>query len=190
MLLNDVQITERCRLPAAPMIDPFLPTQVKRDGNSQKLVSFGLSSFGYDIRVADEFMIFTNLNQSIVDPKAVDENAFVKRTTREPVILPPNSFMLCRTMEWLNMPDDVMAICIGKSTYARCGLIVNVTPIEPGWKGQITIEVSNTTPLPARVYPMEGIAQLVFLKGDRPHVTYADRQGKYMNQLGVTLPRV
>lgn len=167
------------------MIDPFHEKQ-----KGQGIISYGLSSYGYDARLADEFMIFTNVDNAIVDPKNFDESSFVERKT-DVCIIPPNSFALCRTMEYFKIPEDVLVICLGKSTYARCGLIVNVTPLEPGWEGQVTLEISNTTPLPAKVYANEGICQFLFYKGDTPcEVTYADRAGKYMGQKGVTLPRL
>ncbi|HEY8484399.1 MAG TPA: dCTP deaminase [Longimicrobiales bacterium] len=167
------------------MIEPFEPRQV-REG----VVSYGLSSFGYDIRVADEFKVFTNVYGAIVDPKNFDPRSFVD-IRGDCCIVPPNSFALARTLERFRIPEDVLAICVGKSTYARCGIVVNVTPLEPGWCGYLTLEISNTTPLPAKIYAGEGIAQLIFLQGDEvPEVTYAQRQGKYQNQVGVTLPRL
>ena len=167
------------------MIDPFEPVQV-RDGN----ISYGLSSYGYDIRVLSEFKVFTNVHNSIVDPKNFDDRSFVDIEGSE-CIIPPNSFALARTEEHFRIPRDVLVICVGKSTYARCGLIVNVTPLEPTWEGYLTLEISNTTPLPAKVYGGEGIAQLLFFEGDEePETAYADRQGKYMEQTGVTLPKM
>tara|TARA_B100001013_G_scaffold182786_1_gene110129 strand:+ start:1767 stop:2270 length:504 start_codon:yes stop_codon:yes gene_type:complete len=167
------------------MIDPFEPVQV-RDGN----ISYGLSSYGYDIRVSSEFKVFTNVHNSIVDPKNFDDRSFVDIEGSE-CIIPPNSFALARTEEHFRIPRDVLVICVGKSTYARCGLIVNVTPLEPTWEGYLTLEISNTTPLPAKVYGGEGIAQLLFFEGDEePETAYADRQGKYMEQTGVTLPKM
>ena len=167
------------------MISPFEDKQV-RDGK----ISYGLSSFGYDARVSDEFKIFTNVNSEIVDPKDFKPTNFV--TKNVPVcIIPPNSFALARTIERFKIPKNIMVICLGKSTYARCGIIVNVTPLEPGWEGHVTLEFSNTTPLPAKIYANEGVAQFIFLKGNEtPEVTYADRNGKYMGQTGVTLPKV
>jgi dCTP deaminase len=157
------------------MISPFEEKQVR--GNS---ISYGLSSFGYDARVSDEFKIFTNVNSEIVDPKNFKPTNFVTKNTSE-CIIPPNSFVLARTVEKFKIPDDVLVICLGKSTYARCGIIVNVTPLEPGWEGYVTLEFSNTTPLPAKIYANEGVAQFIFLKGnEKPEVTYADRDGKYM----------
>ena len=167
------------------MIKPFVNKQVRRGK-----ISFGLSSYGYDARVANEFKIFTNVNSEIVDPKNFKPTNFVTKKISE-CIIPPNSFVLARTVEKFKIPDDVLVICLGKSTYARCGIIVNVTPLEPGWEGYVTLEFSNTTPLPAKIYANEGVAQFVFLKGnEKPEVTYADRDGKYMGQTGVTLPKV
>ncbi|MDR3515752.1 MAG: dCTP deaminase [Azospirillaceae bacterium] len=167
------------------MIEPFVEKQ-NRDG----VISFGLSSYGYDARVADEFKIFTNVDNAIVDPKAFSDQGFVDRKTAVCVI-PPNSFALARTVEYFRVPRDILVICLGKSTYARCGLIVNVTPLEPEWEGHVTLEISNTTPLPAKVYANEGLCQFLFLKGDGPcETSYRDRAGKYMGQLGVTLPRL
>lgn len=169
----------------ADMISPFIEGQ-KRDG----VISYGLSSFGYDARVADEFLIFTNVDNALVDPKNFNETAFVRRKTNE-CIIPPNSFVLARTVEYFKIPNDVLVICLGKSTYARCGIIVNVTPLEPGWEGHVTLEFSNTTPLPAKIYANEGACQFLFLKGsETPEVTYKDRNGKYMGQRGVTPPKI
>ena len=167
------------------MISPFIEKQVR--GNK---ISYGLSSFGYDARVSSEFKIFTNVISEIVDPKNFKSTNFV--TKNGPVcIVPPNSFALARTVEKFKIPKDIMVICLGKSTYARCGIIVNVTPLEPGWEGYVTLEFSNTTPLPAKIYANEGVAQFIFLKGNEtPEVTYADRDGKYMGQTGVTLPKI
>ena len=167
------------------MIDPFVDGQ-KRDG----AISYGLSSYGYDARVASEFKIFTNVNSAVVDPKDFSMNSFVERDT-DICIIPPNSFALARTVEYFRIPRDVLVICLGKSTYARCGIIVNVTPLEPGWEGHVTLEFSNTTPLPARIYANEGAAQFLFLQGNEPcETSYADRAGKYMGQKGVTLPKL
>tara|TARA_B100001123_G_C15014415_1_gene908900 strand:- start:48 stop:602 length:555 start_codon:yes stop_codon:yes gene_type:complete len=167
------------------MIKPFVSEQ-KRD----KSISYGLSSFGYDVRVSNEFKIFTNVDSVIVDPKNFKSNSFVSRKANECVI-PPNSFVLASTVEYFKVPKDILVICLGKSTYARCGIIVNVTPLEPGWEGHVTLEFSNTTPLPAKIYANEGAAQFVFLKGNEvPEVTYEQRNGKYMKQKGVTLPKV
>jgi dCTP deaminase len=167
------------------MIAPFEEKQ-RREG----VISYGLSSYGYDARAADEFKIFTNVDNAVVDPKDFSAHSFVDRKT--PVcVIPPNSFALTRTVECFKIPRDVLVICLGKSTYARCGLIVNVTPLEPEWEGHVTLEISNTTPLPARVYANEGICQFLFLKGEGPcETSYADKGGKYMHQTGVTLPRM
>lgn len=167
------------------LIEPFEGGQVKAG-----VVSYGVSSYGYDIRVGEEFKIFTNVNSSIVDPKAFDPASFVDVKTKV-CIVPPNSFALARTVEYFRIPRNVLAICLGKSTYARCGIIVNVTPFEPGWEGFVTIEISNTTPLPAKIYANEGIAQVLFFEADEEcAVSYADRHGKYQGQTGVTLPRI
>lgn len=167
------------------MISPFVEKQ-----RGQNVISYGLSSYGYDARVSDEFMIFTNVDNAIVDPKNFDSNSFVERKT-DICVIPPNSFALARTVEYFKIPKDVLVVCLGKSTYARCGLIVNVTPLEPGWEGHVTLEISNTTPLPAKVYANEGIAQFLFYQGNEPcEISYADRAGKYMGQTGVTLPRL
>ncbi len=167
------------------MIAPFVENQ-----NRGHNISFGLSSYGYDARVSNEFKIFTNVHSTVVDPKNFSQESFV--TKKEDVcIIPPNSFVLASTVEYFKIPRDVLVICLGKSTYARCGIIVNVTPLEPEWEGHVTLEFSNTTPLPAKIYANEGACQFVFLKGDQsPEVSYADRKGKYMKQLGVTLPKV
>jgi dCTP deaminase len=167
------------------MITPF-NEKLSKDG----VISYGLSSYGYDARLSDEFMIFTNVDNAIVDPKAFNNQSFVERKT-DVCVIPPNSFVLCRTVETFKIPRDVLVVCLGKSTYARCGLIVNVTPLEPEWEGQVTLEISNTTPLPAKVYANEGIAQFLFFKGDEVcETSYADRAGKYMGQQGVTLPKL
>jgi dCTP deaminase len=167
------------------MIEPFVDRQT-REG----VISYGLSSYGYDARVAPEFRVFTNVDNALVDPKNFSDRSFVERTG-ESCVIPPNSFALARTVEYFKIPRDVLVICLGKSTYARCGMIVNVTPLEPEWEGHVTLEISNTTPLPARVYANEGICQFLFLKGDAPpEISYADRKGKYMRQRGVTLPKL
>tara|TARA_B110000438_G_C15415371_1_gene479451 strand:+ start:52 stop:606 length:555 start_codon:yes stop_codon:yes gene_type:complete len=167
------------------MIKPFVDKQ-----KSNKNISYGLSSFGYDARVSNTFKVFTNVDSVIVDPKNFNKNSFVSRTGSE-CIIPPNSFVLASTVEYFKIPKDVLVICLGKSTYARCGIIVNVTPLEPCWEGHVTLEFSNTTPLPAKIYANEGAAQFVFLKGsEEPETTYAQRNGKYMKQTGVTLPKV
>ena len=169
----------------ANMIDPFVDKQ-KHDG----IISYGVSSYGYDARCASEFKVFTNVNNAIVDPKDFSADCFVEINGNE-CIIPPNSFALARTVEYFRIPKDVLVICLGKSTYARCGIIVNVTPLEPGWEGHVTLEFSNTTPLPAKIYANEGVCQFLFLKGHSPcDITYDDRGGKYMRQTGVTLPRL
>ena len=167
------------------MISPFEDRQIREDK-----ISFGVSSYGYDARVSNEFKIFTDVDSAVVDPKNFNKNSFVSRKVEE-CIIPPNSFVLASTVEYFKIPKDVLVICLGKSTYARCGIIVNVTPLEPGWEGHVTLEFSNTTPLPAKIYANEGAAQFVFLKGnEEPEITYEKRNGKYMNQTGVTLPKV
>jgi dCTP deaminase len=171
------------------MIEPFAEKQ-NREANGSKIISYGVSSYGYDARCSNEFMIFTNVDNAIVDPKDFSQQSFVERET-DVCVIPPNSFVLTRTVEYFRIPKDVLVVCLGKSTYARCGLIVNVTPLEPGWEGHVTLELSNTTPLPAKVYANEGIAQFLFFKGSSAcEVSYADRSGKYMGQRGVTLPRI
>ena len=170
------------------MIDPFEPKQVKMNGED-RLVSYGTSSYGYDIRCSAEFKIFTNINSAIVDPKSFDENSFVD-FTGDVCIIPPNSFALARTVEYFRIPRNVLTICLGKSTYARCGIIVNVTPLEPEWEGHVTLEFSNTTPLPAKIYANEGVAQVLFLESDEEcETSYKDKSGKYQGQTGVTLPK-
>jgi len=170
------------------MIEPFEPNQVRRNDNGP-IVSYGTSSYGYDIRCSDEFKLFTNINSTIVDPKNFDANSFVD-VKGEVCIIPPNSFALARTVEYFRIPRNVLAICLGKSTYARCGIIVNVTPFEPEWEGYVTLEFSNTTPLPAKIYANEGIAQVIFFEADEEcETSYKDRGGKYQGQTGVTLPK-
>lgn len=176
-----------------PMIEPFVAEQVRSkevDGQTDKIISYGNSSYGYDARCADEFKIFTNINSAIVDPKDFSEDCLVDH--RGPYcIIPPNSFALARTVEYFRIPQDVLVVCLGKSTYARCGIIVNVTPLEPGWEGHVTLEFSNTTNLPAKVYANEGVCQFLFFQSDeRCEVSYSDRKGKYMGQRGVTNPRM
>jgi dCTP deaminase len=167
------------------MIEPFTDTQVRAG-----VISYGLSSYGYDVRIADEFKIFTNINHTVVDPKDFDPRSFVDVKAKE-CIIPPNSFALARSVEYFRIPRNVLVVCVGKSSYARCGIIVNVTPLEPEWEGIVTLEVSNTTPLPARIYAGEGIAQFLFFEGDEPcETSYADKQGKYQAQQGLTLPRL
>ena len=173
------------------MIEPFCDRLVSKQGVADsKVVSYGLSSYGYDIRVADEFKVFTNVYNSIIDPKNFKETAFVE-IKKDICVVPPNSFALARSVEYFRIPRDVLTICLGKSTYARCGIIVNVTPFEPEWEGYVTLEISNTTPLPAVIYANEGIAQVIFFESDDTcEVSYADRKGKYMKQVGITLPCV
>ena len=167
------------------MIKPFEKNQIRKEG-----ISYGVSSYGYDARVSNHFKIFTNVNSAVVDPKKFSNQSFVDRKT-DVCVIPPNSFALASTVEYFKIPRNIMVICLGKSTYARCGIIVNVTPLEPEWEGHVTLEFSNTTPLPAKIYANEGVAQFIFLKGNEvPEVTYADRKGKYMGQKGVTLPKV
>ena len=167
------------------MIEPFVDHQVRHD-----VISYGVSSYGYDIRVTDEFKIFTNVHSAIVDPKNFNPNSFIDYKG-EVCVIPPNSFVLARTIEYFRIPRDVLTICVGKSTYARCGLIVNVTPFEPEWEGYVTLEISNTTPLPARVYANEGIAQVIFLQADEVcEISYGDRKGKYQKQEEIVLPRI
>ena len=170
------------------MIEPFEAEQV-RYVNGQKIVSYGTSSYGYDVRCANEFKIFTNINTTIVDPKNFDEKSFVD-LKEDICIIPPNSFALARTVEYFRIPRNVLTICVGKSTFARCGVIVNVTPLEPEWEGHVTLEFSNTTPLPAKIYANEGVAQMLFFESDEVCATsYKDRGGKYQGQRGVTLPK-
>ncbi|MGH7491114.1 MAG: dCTP deaminase [bacterium] len=167
------------------MIEPFVDKQKR-----ENVISYGLSSYGYDVRIADEFKIFTNVFGAVVDPKRFDPKSFVDYKG-EVCIIPPNSFALGRTVEYFRIPRNAMTICVGKSTYARCGIITNVTPLEPGWEGFVTLEISNTTPLPAKIYANEGIAQILFFEGDEACLTsYADKQGKYQGQTGVTLPKI
>ena len=174
------------------MISPFEPGQVRYAQDGHKIVSYGTSSYGYDIRCADEFKIFTNINSTIVDPKNFDPQSFVEVSGKGFCLTPPNSFALARTVEYFRIPRNVLTVCLGKSTYARCGIIVNVTPFEPEWEGYVTLEFSNTTPLPAKIYAHEGVAQVLFLEADEDdicEVSYRDRGGKYQGQRGVTLPR-
>jgi len=172
------------------MIEPFVNGQVKEAENGDGVVSYGLSSYGYDVRCADEFKIFTNINSATVDPKNFCPSSFVD-FKGDVCIIPPNSFALARTVEYMRIPRNVLTICLGKSTYARCGIIVNVTPLEPEWEGHVTLEFSNTTPLPAKVYANEGVAQFLFLESDEVcETSYADKAGKYQGQTGVTVPRL
>ena len=170
------------------MIEPFEPGQVRESGGTN-IVSYGTSSYGYDVRCSNEFKVFTNIESAIVDPKNFDESSFVNKSG-DVCIIPPNSFALARTVEYFRIPRNVLTICLGKSTYARCGIIVNVTPLEPEWEGHVTLEFSNSTNLPAKIYANEGVAQMLFFQSDeRCEVTYKDRGGKYQGQLGVTLPK-
>ncbi len=182
-LKNDAWIRRMAR--EYGMIEPFEEKQIRHG-----VISYGLSSYGYDIRVADEFKIFTNAYSAVVDPKQFDPRSFVD-FRGEVCTIPPNSFVLARSVEYFRVPRNILCLCVGKSTYARCGIVVNVTPLEPEWEGYITIEISNTTPLPARIYAHEGIAQVIFLEADEVcEVSYADRKGKYQRQKGIALPRV
>jgi dCTP deaminase len=172
------------------MIEPFVDSQIRSNVESGKVVSYGLSSYGYDIRVSDEFKVFTNVYNSIVDPKNFTEDSFVDIITKE-CLIPPNSFALARSIEYFRIPRNILTICLGKSTYARCGIIVNVTPFEPEWEGHVTIEISNTTPLPAKIYANEGIAQVIFFEAaEACAISYAERGGKYQKQQGITVPFV
>jgi dCTP deaminase len=182
------------------MIEPFADRQVRRQPAADAseagappgpaLISYGLSSYGYDLRVSDEFKVFTNVHNTVVDPKQFDPKSFVDFKA-DTCIVPPNSFALARSVEYFRIPRNILTICLGKSTYARCGIIVNVTPFEPEWEGHVTLEISNTTPLPAKIYANEGLAQVIFLEATSPcEVSYADRQGKYMKQRGITVPRL
>jgi len=185
-IMSDKWIKERAIEDS--MISPFVENQV-RESEQGRIISYGLSSYGYDARVSNEFKIFTNINTTIVDPKNFDDQNLVSKET-DVCIIPPNSFALARTIEYFKIPSDILVICVGKSTYARCGIIVNVTPLEPGWEGHVTLEFSNTTPLPAKIYAKEGVCQFLFFKGNEQCITsYSDRNGKYMKQTGVTLPR-
>ena len=171
------------------MINPFSENQIRVDENGVKLISYGVSSYGYDVRCSDEFKVFTNINSAIVDPKSFDEKSFVDITS-DVCVIPPNSFALARTVEYFKIPRNVLTICLGKSTYARCGIIVNVTPLEPEWEGHVTLEFSNTTNLPAKIYAGEGVAQMLFFESDEEcETSYKDRGGKYQGQTGVTLPK-
>ena len=177
------------RMAAQGMIEPFEPGQVRTARNG-KIISYGTSSYGYDVRCANEFKIFTNINSHILDPKDFDSKSFVD-VTSDVCIIPPNSFALARTVEYFRIPRNVLTICLGKSTYPRSGIIVNVTPLEPEWEGHVTLEFSNTTTLPAKIYSNEGLAQLLFFQGDEePEISYKDKKGKYQGQQAVTLPRL
>lgn len=182
-LLPDFRIREYAL--KEKMIEPFVDKQ-----QYNGIISYGLSSYGYDIRVADEFKIFTNVNSAVVDPKQFDKRSMVD-FKGDICVIPPNSFVLAKTVEYFRIPRQILTICVGKSTYARCGIIVNVTPFEPEWEGFVTLEISNTTPLPARIYANEGIAQVLFFESDAPcEVSYADKKGKYQNQKGIALPKL
>jgi len=170
------------------MIEPYVPHQIA-SVKEQRIVSYGTSSYGYDVRCSTEFKIFTNINAAVVDPKAFDDSSFIE-FEGDVCIIPPNSFVLARTIEYFRIPRNVLTICVGKSTYARCGIIVNVTPFEPEWEGYVTLEFSNTTPLPAKIYANEGVAQVIFFESEEEcEISYKDRKGKYQGQTGVTLPR-
>jgi dCTP deaminase len=185
-ILCDKQIRALAR---QGMIEPFEPGQVK-EVDGRRVISYGTSSYGYDLRVSDEFKIFTNVNNSIVDPKDFCPSSFVDMKTAV-CIVPPNSFALARSVEYFRIPRDLLTVCLGKSTYARCGIIVNVTPFEPEWEGHVTLEISNTTPLPARIYANEGLAQVLFFRADETcETSYKDRGGKYQAQTGITIPRM
>jgi dCTP deaminase len=171
------------------LIEPFTENQVRDANSGNKIISYGVSSFGYDVRCADELKVFTNINSATVDPKSFDEDSFVD-VKSDVCVIPPNSFALARTIEYFKIPRNVLTICLGKSTYARCGIIVNVTPLEPEWEGHVTLEFSNTTTLPAKIYAGEGVAQMIFLESDEDcETSYKDRKGKYQGQTGVTLPK-
>ena len=186
-ILSDKEIAERCE--NGSMIEPFVKELVRKDTNA-KLLSYGLSSYGYDVRVSNEFKIFTNINNSVIDPKNFSNENFVTKTT-DCCILPPNSFALANTVETFKIPRDIIVVCVGKSTYARCGIVINVTPIEPEFEGQVVLEFSNTTNLPAKIYANEGACQFLFFKADTVcETSYKDRSGKYQNQTGITLPKV
>lgn len=198
-ILSDMQIIEACKDPVAGMISPFYSHQVRITEEGQKIISMGVSSYGYDVSLSEEFKIFTNLNSSIIDPKRFDEQKCLvdavlqtdDETGEKYVILPPNSYLLGRTNEYFRIPRNITVICVGKSTYARAGAIVNVTPIEAGFAGHVVIEISNSTNLPLKIYANEGVSQFMFFKGDVTClVSYADRGGKYMGQTGITLPKV
>lgn len=181
MIKNDKWIEE---MALKGMISPFESSQV-RNG----VISYGVSSFGYDLRISNEFKIFTNINNTVVDPKQFDTKSFVDLVA-DVCIIPPNSFALGRSVEYFKIPRNVLTVCLGKSTYARCGIVVNVTPFEPEWEGHVTLEVSNTTPLPAKIYANEGIAQVLFFEGEEPRTSYKDKKGKYQSQTGITLPKL
>jgi len=188
MICSDAWIKKKAK--EKQLIDPFVDHLVRYNEEGNKVVSYGCSSFGYDLRVADEFKVFTNVRNAIVDPKHFKDDAFIYIQADE-CIVPPNSFALARSVEYFRIPRNVLAFCVGKSTYARCGIIVNVTPFEPEWEGFVTLEISNTTPLPAKIYANEGLAQVIFFEGEDCEISYADRGGKYMYQeKGVVGPKV
>ena len=187
-VMSDIWIKEMSQKEG--MIDPFIDSLQKENIKKEGAISYGVSSYGYDARVSNEFKIFTNVDSAIVDPKNFSNQSFVTRKT-DVCIIPPNSFVLASTVEYFKIPRDVLVICVGKSTYARCGIIVNVTPLEPEWEGHVTLEFSNTTPLPAKIYAGEGACQFIFLKSEQIcQTSYKDRSGKYMKQTGVTLPKL
>ena len=184
---SDKWITEMSKKQS--MIEPFSENQIRLDTNGQKLISYGVSSYGYDVRCSNEFKVFTNIHSAVVDPKSFDEKSFVDINS-DICVIPPNSFALARTVEYFKIPRNVLTVCLGKSTYARCGIIVNVTPLEPEWEGHVTLEFSNTTNLPAKIYAGEGVAQMLFFESDEKcEISYKDRGGKYQGQTGVTLPK-
>jgi len=188
MLLPDHEILARCKTQG--IIEPYVKEPV-REIYGRKVISYGPSSYGYDVRVAHEFKIFTNAYNAKIDPKSMDPQNFIDIVSEGPIDIPPNSFALCRSLEWIKVPRDCLVVCIGKSTYARCGIVVNVTPLEPEWEGYITLEISNTTPNPALIYPNEGICQLLFHRNNSLcSISYKDKDGKYQGQTGVTLPTV
>jgi dCTP deaminase len=189
MSIKEDQWIRRMAL-TSKMIEPFVDSQIRDGAGGNRVVSYGLSSYGYDIRVSEEFKVFTNVYNSIVDPKNFTEDAFVDIVAKE-CIIPPNSFALARSIEYFRIPRNILTICLGKSTYARCGILVNVTPFEPEWEGHVTIEISNTTPLPAKIYANEGIAQVIFFEAaEACAISYAERGGKYQKQQGITVPFV
>ena len=185
-ILSDHEIRQLAR--ERKMIEPFMDHQVRKSDTGRHVISYGLSSYGYDLRVADEFKVFTNVFNTVVDPKAFDSKSFVD-VCEEACIVPPNSFALARSVEYFRIPRNILTMCLGKSTYARCGIIVNVTPFEPEWEGHVTLEISNTTPLPAKIYANEGLAQVIFLRASNVcEISYSDRNGRYQAQTGITLP--
>ena len=188
-LMSDKRLREMHRLGKPAMIVPFVDHQVRVNKDGKRIISYGTSSYGYDVRCSNEFKIFTNVHSTVVDPKNFDEKCFVEHVG-DICIIPPNSFALARTVEYFYIPKNVITVCLGKSTFARCGVVVNVTPFEPGWEGHVTFEFSNTTPLPAMIYAGEGCAQVLFFENEEHcEVSYKDRDGKYQGQTGVTLPK-